>query len=106
MRLNKIILSTVIVCSISLSTSVQAVENETEDHDPGYWPELMMRPAGLCSSVLGLAAFVASSPFAGLASIPEPHDAFSITYNAFVETPFRYTFTRPLGDYNLAIDAD
>lgn len=106
MKLKKSVLIFILLSLFSLSNSAYAVESETEDQYPGTLPELIMRPVGFCSSIIGLTAFVLSTPFAGLASIPEPHDAFQKTYNAFVETPFQYTFTRPWGDYSLVIDAD
>ena len=106
MKLKKIISVFILFSLVSVACSGNAMENQTEDQDPGMLPELIMRPAGFCGSIIGLTAFILSTPFAGLASIPEPHDAFQKTYNAFLETPFRYTFTRPLGDYSLTIDAD
>lgn len=66
-------------------------------------PELLIRPMGVLGSIAGAAFFVAGSPFSGLASIPEPHDAFMKTYEDFVLTPFNFTFRRPLGKYAVPI---
>jgi hypothetical protein len=53
---------------------------------------------GLVVTVVGAAVFVAITPLIGLASIPEPHDAFSKTSNILVVAPATYTFIRPIGD--------
>jgi hypothetical protein len=65
----------------------------------GMLPELIIRPAWFVGTVFGAVIFIAGSPISGLASIPEPHDAFKITYEDFVEKPFNFTFRRPLGDW-------
>ena len=38
------------------------------------------------------------SPLVGLASIPEPHDAFAQTSDILFVAPATYTFIRPIGD--------
>jgi len=62
--------------------------------------ELIIRPVAVVASVTGLAMFIVASPFSGLASIPEPHDAFKTTWEDFVVTPYRFAFRRPFGDYS------
>ena len=74
-------------------------EDDTTFITRGMLPELIIRPAWFVGTVFGAVIFVAGSPFSGLASIPEPHDAFKITYEDFVEKPFNFTFRRPLGDW-------
>jgi hypothetical protein len=53
---------------------------------------LVARPLGLCATVIGGALFVVSLPFSLLGR--NTGDAF----NYLVADPFKYTFTRPLGD--------
>jgi len=101
MKRNKYLL--LALCFYLLHSPAMAEENP---QSPGFWdtlPEVMLRPMGVVASAAGVAFFVAGSPFTALASIPEPHDAFTQTFDAFVKTPYRLTFRRPLGDYRLEI---
>lgn len=66
--------------------------------------ELIIRPVAVVASVTGLALFIVASPFSGLASIPEPHDAFKTTWNDFVITPYHFAFRRPFGDYSVDLN--
>ena len=66
--------------------------------------ELIIRPVAVIGSVTGLAIFVIASPVSGLASIPEPHDAFKTTWDDFVVTPYHFAFRRPLGDYSVELN--
>ena len=78
-----------------------------EETSVGFWdvlPEVIIRPFSLVGTAAGAVFFVAASPFTGLASIPEPHDAFKQNYDDFVVTPFRFTFRRPIGKYHFDID--
>ena len=54
---------------------------------------LVARPLGLCATVIGGALFVISLPFSLLGG--NTGDA----YNYLLADPFKYTFTRPLGDF-------
>jgi len=66
--------------------------------------ELIIRPVAVLGSATGLALFVIASPISGLASIPEPHDAFKTTWNDFVVTPYHFAFRRPFGDYSVELN--
>ena len=66
--------------------------------------ELIIRPVAVIASATGLALFVIASPVSGLASIPEPHDAFKTTWDDFVVTPYHFAFRRPLGDYSVELN--
>jgi len=72
----------------------------TVQSDPGFYllDVLLYRPVGLVATIAGTSAFVAISPLLGLASIPEPHDAFQRTAGILVLAPASYTFVRPIGD--------
>lgn len=84
------------------ATAVQKTDTGIEN----IWPELILRPVGLLSSAIGAGFFLATSPFAAIANIPEPHDAFEHTYEAFVKTPVLFTFSRPIGDYSVPIESE
>ena len=67
-------------------------------------PELVLRPAGVLSSLAGLGFYVASLPFAAVADMLEPDNTLEFTYDAFILTPFKFTFQRPIGTYSIQID--
>ncbi len=87
------LLSAIGYANISYSESTKQV-------DPGFYlvDVLLYRPVGLVATIAGTSAFVAISPLLGLASIPEPHDAFQKTAGILVLAPAAYTFIRPIGD--------
>ena len=89
-----IILSSLICCSLA------AHSESVEKTDPGFvlLDVIFYRPVGLVVTIVGGAVLVAVSPLIGLASIPEPHDAFTKTSNILVVAPAVYTFVRPIGD--------
>ncbi|MGH8477184.1 MAG: hypothetical protein ACRERS_00920 [Methylococcales bacterium] len=69
-------------------------------------PELLLRPMGFVGLVGGCALFAAATPFTLAASLEEPHDAWSNSFNGFVGAPIRYTFLRPIGDYRFEVNPD
>jgi hypothetical protein len=90
-----------------LLCSSQSPAIAEQDTSIGFWdvlPEVIIRPFSLVGTAAGAVFFIAASPFTGLASIPEPHDAFKQNYDDFVVTPFRFTFRRPLGRFDFDID--
>ncbi|AAU92904.1 conserved hypothetical protein [Methylococcus capsulatus str. Bath] len=60
---------------------------------------LVMRPVGLVATIVGTTLFLATSPFTGIASAAEPHDAFRKAGDALVVGPAAFTFSRPFGVY-------
>lgn len=84
----------------------RTVPKESPTAIENVWPELFLRPIGVISSALGAGLFVATLPFAAVANIPEPHNAFDHTYEAFVKTPVRFTFARPIGEYHVPIESE
>lgn len=52
------------------------------------------RPLGLAATVLGTVVFVVSWPFSALGGNSEA------AWDTLVVSPARYTFQRPLGDFN------
>ena len=91
------------------SSAPQAEDTETEEASASsiskdILSELIIRPVAVLGSATGLALFVIASPISGLASIPEPHDAFKTTWDNFVVTPYHFAFRRPLGDYSVELN--
>ncbi len=54
---------------------------------------LVVRPLGICATVIGGALFIVSLPFSALGGNTES------AYEYLVEDPFNFTFKRPLGDF-------
>ena len=79
-------------------------ENDDSSTAKDMLSEIIIRPVAVVGSATGLVMFVVASPFSGLASIPEPHDAFKITWDNFVVTPYHFAFRRPLGDYSVELN--
>ena len=70
--------------------SIPEEQIETEDI-PVIIDVLILRPVGLASCVVGLAAAVIALPFA------IPSGSMKKVSQALIEEPFYYTFKRPLG---------
>lgn len=101
--------ATVVEDAVDTSTTIAeddymlTQEEDTSSLGKDIFTELIFRPVSVVGSVTGLAIFVVASPVSGLASIPEPHDAFEITWNDFVVTPYHFAFRRPFGDYSVEL---
>jgi hypothetical protein len=54
---------------------------------------LVVRPLGICATVIGGAVFIVSLPFSALGGNTES------AYNYLLADPFNFTFNRPLGDF-------
>ncbi len=101
------------VLMLSLVQSPAVAEDQpwpgtTKEQAPGledYLAEIVLRPLGAISNIVGLGLFVAASPITMLASIEEPHDAVANSFNGFVLAPYRYTFRRPIGEYRFRVNA-
>lgn len=83
-----------------MSCSAVAQPQSVKKADPGFviMDILLYRPVGLLATVIGTVAFIGISPLTALASIPEPHDAFTETGKILILAPAAYTFIRPVGD--------
>jgi len=55
---------------------------------------IIARPVGLVAIVAGTAVFIVALPFALISSSVEP------VAKALVADPFKFTFTRPVGDFS------
>ncbi|MDP2427874.1 MAG: hypothetical protein U1D70_01050 [Methylobacter sp.] len=63
--------------------------------------ETFLRPLSFMGMVGGTGAFVILSPLTALASIPSlKSDAFEELADTLIVKPYKYTFVRPLGDYD------
>lgn len=78
------------VAAEDVDKQVSIQENEHSDI-PVIIDVLVLRPVGLATCVVGLAATVVALPFA------IPSKSTDKVYNALIAEPFDYTFKRPLG---------
>lgn len=60
----------------------------------------IVRPITFVGTVAGSALYIGLSPLTAIASIPAPHDAFVKLADTIVVRPFKYTFVRPIGNYD------
>ncbi|MFO7713233.1 hypothetical protein [Desulfosarcina sp.] len=54
---------------------------------------LIVRPLGICATVIGGALFIVSLPFSALGGNTKP------AYDYLLADPFNFTFNRPLGEF-------
>ncbi len=91
-----------LISTLSTSASVYA-EQQDENYSPFFvFPDLLIyRPIGVAATIAGAGLFVATSPFALLANIAPPHDAFTKTSDILINGPANFTFKRPVGNLSL-----
>ena len=96
--MKKLICLFTLLSILCCSTLIHAQNNDKLD--PGFvlLDVILYRPVGLVVTALGAVSLIAVSPLIGLASIPEPHDAFTQTSDILFVAPATYTFIRPIGD--------
>ena len=71
--------------------------DEPDSYD--YMAEIIARPWGIVTTMVGTTLYVGVSPITALFMIPKPHDSFERLADKMVYTPFKWTFKRPIGDF-------
>jgi hypothetical protein len=61
--------------------------------------EMIIRPFGIATTIIGAGVYVGISPLTALFMIPKPHDSFVMLADTIVCQPFKWTFMRPIGDF-------
>jgi len=61
--------------------------------------DMALRPLSFSGMLIGSVVYVGLSPLTAIATIPAPHDAFSLLADTLIVKPAKYTFVRPVGDY-------
>lgn len=89
----------VLALAISSNSYADTPPSEADGYDV-FFDALFLRPMGLVGTVVGSGLFIGLSPLVAIASIPEPHDAFEKLASTLVVKPAKYTFVRPVGDYD------
>jgi len=94
--MKKMIIAAFIVVTL-ISTSVPALADDGQLNVAAAMAAdvIIARPAGLVTMVLGTAVFIVALPFAAISGSVEP------VARTLIAEPFKFTFTRPVGDFSL-----
>ena len=93
--MKKTSIALLVVCALIASTAPAFAE--ATDGAAVICDLLIARPVGLASIVIGSVMYVVALPF----SIPS--DSVDKTGKLLVVDPFKYTFSRPLGDFDYRV---
>jgi len=98
----KLIKTAVIALTLAVSAPVFADTPPTAHKPNGVdiLYDVALRPAGFVATILGSALYVALSPATAITSLQPPHDTFKTFADFIIVNPYKFTFTRPTGDYN------
>ncbi|NPV04551.1 MAG: hypothetical protein HPY67_07455 [Syntrophaceae bacterium] len=94
--MKKTSIALLVVCALLASTA-QAFAEPPKDGMAIAADVLIARPVGLVSIVAGTAMFIVSLPFA------IPSGSVETAGRLLVADPFKYTFERPLGDFDYKV---
>jgi hypothetical protein len=86
--------SVLCVAVLGFGTATPAVAGPQPD--AAFFDAVLGRPVGLAATVVGSALFVVSLPFTATSGSIKP------SADALVGAPARFTFSRPLGDFQYA----
>ena len=84
---------TILIAICIIMTSIPALGNDQAID--ATMDILLVRPVSLAATVVGTAIFIVSLPF----SIPS--QSVGVTARTLVAEPFKYTFTRPVGEFGV-----
>lgn len=62
--------------------------------------DIPLRISGFVQTVVGTGVFMGISPITAFMNMFPPHDSFDKTAEYLILQPARYTFERPVGDYD------
>ncbi len=85
------------LCLTSIAPTLAAEPNDAAK----IGDVILVRPVGVAATVAGTAAFIGLSPLTAIAAIAEPHDAFEQMADIMIMKPARFTFQRPLGEWDV-----
>ncbi len=92
--MKKMVIAALVVVTL-ISTSVPALADGGATVASAMVVDVIIaRPAGFVGTILGSAIFVLALPFAALGGNVEP------VVQTLVVAPFKFTFTRPVGDFS------
>jgi hypothetical protein len=95
----KLLKSVVFVLFAALAAPSFADNHKVESDGYDVMLDMILRPVGIAATIMGAGAFIGLSPLTAIATIPKPHDAFVKLADTIVCKPFKWTFSRPVGDF-------
>jgi hypothetical protein len=97
----KIIKSLLLILAVSFASPGFAKQQVIKADGYDYLIDVFLRPLGFVEIIAGSATFVVLSPLTAIASIPAPKEnAFVELADTLIVKPYKFTFVRPVGDYN------
>lgn len=94
MNMLKPILITLILVTVSPGLSASSKDADV------LLDVVLLRPFGFIGMLGGSAVFIGLSPLTAFAAIPEPHDSFEKMADILIAKPARFTFQRPVGEFD------
>ena len=91
--MKKMVIAMFIVSAL-ISTSVPGFADEGASATGMVMDVFIARPGGMVATVLGSAVFIVALPFAAISGSVDP------VVQKLVVAPFKFTFTRPVGDFS------
>jgi hypothetical protein len=96
--INSVFITLVLAASAPVFAIDQPVVNIPQEGD--YMADVALRPAGFIGTLVGTGLYLMFTPLTAVSAINPPHDAFQKLADILVIAPAKFTFTRPVGDYN------
>lgn len=96
-RFTVVVLTIVLIFGIYAPVPAESMDMQPPDQEKGFddipvvIDVLILRPVGLATCVLGIAATIVAMPFA------LPSNSTKQVYQHLIADPFYYTFKRPIG---------
>ncbi len=87
----KFVVALILALGLLMGSVLPACAYKDWDTTPVEVDGLVLRPLGIGATILGVAAFLATLPFAAITGTVET------TADALIVEPYRFTFERPVG---------
>lgn len=97
----KIMKLLILVSAVSFTSTCFAKQDEIKPSKYDILADGFLRPISFVGMIAGVGGGAVLSPMAAIASIPSlKADIFIDLADTFIVKPYKYTFLRPVGDYN------
>lgn len=96
--INSVFITLVLAASAPVFANDQPVVVAPRGVD--FMTDVVLRPVGFVGTLVGTGLYLLFTPLTAISAINPPHDAFEKLANILVLNPAKFTFTRPVGDYN------
>ena len=96
----KLIKSVFLMSVLAASAPVFADGQAVAPRGVDFMTDVVLRPVGFVGTLVGTGLYLGFTPLTAISAINPPHDAFEKLATLLVINPAKFTFTRPVGDYN------